>query len=117
MLPVHLRDRDEASARMALDTGARVTIVRPVVAEKLGLELREDPTSELVGVAGSAPVREGTVDSVSILGHTVRDLTVACLELDPELGIDGVIGLDFLQHFNIWIDNDAERITFEARLT
>lgn len=114
---VHLRHRVEISRRMVLDTASRVTIIRPSVAEELGLDLREDPTSELVGVAGSAPVTEGTIDAVSVLGHTVRNLTVACQALDPDLAFEGIIGLDLIQHFNIQIDNDAERITFEARLT
>ncbi|MHC4201041.1 MAG: retropepsin-like aspartic protease [Planctomycetota bacterium] len=116
VLPVHLRHKDEVSRKMALDTGARVTIIRPEIAEKIGIELRDEPAARLVGVAGSAPVREGTIDAVSVLGHTVRGLKVACQELDADLGFDGIIGLDLIQHFNITIDNDAERITFEPRL-
>ncbi len=116
VLPVRLRHRVALRRKMALDTGARMTIIRPEIAEKIGIELRDEPEARLVGVAGSAPVTVGTVDAVSVLGHTVRDLTVACQELDPELGFDGIIGLDLIQHFNIRIDNDAERITFEPRL-
>jgi hypothetical protein len=101
---------------MALDTGARVTINRPEIAKKIGIELRDEPEARLVGVAGSVPVAGGTIDAVSVLGHTVRGLTAACQELDPDLGFDGIVGLDLIQHFNISIDNDAERITFEPRL-
>ncbi len=101
---------------MALDTGARMTIIRPEVAEKIGIELRDEPEARLVGIVGSASVTEGTIDAVSVLGHTVRGLTVVCQDLDPELRFDGIIGLDLIQHFNIRIDNDAERITFEPRL-
>lgn len=101
---------------MVLDTAARVTIVRPALAHRIGLELREEPDAELVGVAGSAPVYGATVDAVELLGYTVLDLEVICQPLHPELRFDGVLGVNLIRHFNIWIDNDAERVTFERCL-
>ncbi len=117
VLPVRLIHQKEVRRKMILDTGARVTIVRPQVAEEIGLDLRPVPGAELVGVAGSASVSVGTVDSVFVLGHTVRNLEVVCHPLHPDLPFHGVIGMNLIEQFNIHIDNDAERITFEPCLT
>lgn len=116
VLPVLLRHRAEVSKKMVLDTGSRFTIIRPDVAEKIGLDLREEPDTELIGVAGSAPIRAATVDAVHLLGYIVRDVEVICQPLHPDLAFDGVIGVNLIEHFNIWIDNDAETVTFERCL-
>jgi len=100
---------------MILDTGAPLTVIRPDAAEEIGLDVRETPSAHLVGVTGSAPLSRATVDAVSLLGRTVRGLAVVCHPLNPVLGFRGVLGLNFLQHFNIRIDNDSETITIEFR--
>ena len=114
-LPVRLAHRIPSWWTMLLDTGSVVTVVAPEVAEEIGLELRESPGLEIVGIAGSATAAETTTATISLLGMTVRSVDVICLPLDPRLGVDGILGLDFLQHFNIRIDNDSETITFELR--
>jgi predicted aspartyl protease len=113
VLPVHLHHRGRIMRRMVLDTGSRFTIIRPDVAGKIGLELREVPGAELVGVVGSAPVAGATVDEVELLGYTVPNVEVICLPLHPDLAFGGVIGANLIRHFNIWIDNDAGTVTFE----
>ena len=98
---------------MAVDTGARLTVIRPDLAEEIGLELREDPESEVVGVGGLVPVSRGVVDAITFLGHTIRDVEVACQDLHPALAFHGILGLNVLRHFNIHIDNDDERLSIE----
>lgn len=115
VLPVRFRHDTEARVRMVLDTGAVMSLVRPELAEEIGLGLVEDPDDELIGVAGSASVFKGKVRSVSVLGQEVRDLTVVAHGLHPALTIDGILGMDFLQHFNIRIDNDTQTVTIEPR--
>lgn len=114
-LPVCLRHRMERTWDMVLDTGAPLTVIHPHVAEEIGLDIHEVPGAQVVGVAASAPLSRATVDAVSLLGRTVRRLAVVCHPLNPALGFRGVLGLNFLQHFNIRIDNDSETITFEPR--
>ena len=69
----------------------------------------------MVGITGSAVVSKATIDTVSLLGYSVPNLEVVCHALHPALTFDGILGLNFLQHFNIRIDNDTEMITFEPR--
>jgi len=100
---------------MVLDTGSPLTVIHPEAAEEIGLDVREAPGVELIGVVGSAPASRATIDSVSLLGQIVRNLAVVCHPLPPALGLHGILGLNFLQHFNIRIDNDSETIAFERR--
>lgn len=114
-LPVRLIHRRERMRGMVLDTGARLTIIQPDVADDIGLELRAVPGAELVGVAGSTPLTKGTVRSLSLLGRSVHDVEVVCCALHPKLGFHGILGMNFLRHFNFTVDNDSETITFELR--
>ncbi len=100
---------------MLLDTGARLTVIDADVADELGLEVREAAGVRIAGVVGSAPVSGAEVDTVSLLGQSVRNLEVLCYPLQTRLGIHGILGMNFLQHFNIRIDNDSETISFELR--
>ena len=114
-LPVLLRHRAESIHEVVLDTGSRLSIVSPEVAAKIGLEVREEPGAELVGVAGSAPLLMATVAEVLLFGVAVRDLELVCHPLPPAVGFDGVLGMNFLRHFNVRLDNDSETIEFELR--
>jgi predicted aspartyl protease len=98
---------------MAVDTGARLTIIRPDLAEEIGRDLREDPGSQIVGVGGTVPASRGVVDAVTFLGHTIRDVEVVCQDLHPRLAFHGILGLNVLQHFSIHIDHDDERLSTE----
>jgi predicted aspartyl protease len=93
---------------MILDTGARLTILDIESARRIGLEMREARDMRLVGVAGSAPVSVGKVEEVSMLGQTVRDLQVICHPLNERMGFDGVLGMNFLQHFNFEVRSETE---------
>ncbi len=110
-MPVVLRHRELCMRSMVLDTGARFTILDIESAERIGLEMREARGQRLLGVAGSAPLLVGIVDEVSMLGQTVRNLRVVCHPLNEHMGFDGVLGVNFLRHFNFEVDNEAEVFT------
>ena len=97
---------------MALDTGARRTVVTPALAAELGF----DPdglgaTTRIVSATGPASAGSLTLDSVSVLGLGVTDLCVVCYRLADALCIEGVLGLDFLNRFRVLIDGPTETVT------
>ncbi len=97
---------------MVLDTGARSTVITPGFATALGFKPEDvERTVEVIGATGKAWAGLLRVDGVSILGLEVRDLDVLCHQLPGGLGLDGVLGLNFLQHFRIVIDNGTETVT------
>ncbi len=43
------------------------------------------------------------VEGIRALGKSVEDVEVLCHDLPPEARVDGLLGLNFLRHFNIAI--------------
>ena len=97
---------------MALDTGARVTVITPRLARELGLEPdKVEPSVNVVSATGVARAAQLTLASVSILGAEVANLRVVCHPLPANLGLDGILGLNFLDRFNVEISNETETVT------
>jgi predicted aspartyl protease len=97
---------------MAIDTGARVSVVTPKVAQELGFDtVQTEPTVSIIGATGKAGAALLRVASAAIMGQEVRDLRVLCHPLPAELQLDGILGLDFLKHFDIHISNSTETLT------
>ncbi len=112
LIPAIVRHRFECEAEMLLDTGARVTVITPKLAERLGFEPDEiKPTTTAVGASGPVPVARLVLPCVSVGGIAVHGLRVACLALAPELKFRAILGLDFLAHFNVEIRNETETVS------
>ncbi len=110
--PVLMRHRFASQPVVALDTGARVSTILPEVATALGFEPEEmEPNATVFGATGEAPASILRVASVSVLGLEVKNLRVICHELHPRFGLQGILGLNFLRHFKIVIDNESETVT------
>ena len=45
-----------------------------------------------------------TVPNLSALGHSLTNFPVVALDLPPTVGVDGLIGLDFLKDKKLTID-------------
>ncbi len=101
---------------MALDTGARRTVVTPALADELGFDPDAlEATTQIVSATGPASAGFITLDSVSVLGLRVTGLRVVCFPLARALGIEGVLGLDFLNRFRVVIDGPTETVTIGER--
>lgn len=96
---------------MALDTGAIMTIIPTETAQIIGY----DPTKstkrlELVTASGIELAPQLTVRAVSCLGQTVKPLEVVCHDLPAQSPVRGLLGLNFLRHFNVHLDFLAHRL-------
>ena len=110
--PVRMRHEFVREPVMAFDTGARLTVIAPELAALLGFEPEMlEPTVTVTGVTGAAPAALLRVASVSVLGLEVKSLRVICHALPPRLELQGILGLNFLKHFKIVIDNETETLT------
>jgi len=43
----------------------------------------------------------------------VAPVRALCYKLPPDFHLDGILGLDFLKHFNITIDHGSETVSME----
>ena len=86
----------------ALDTGASNTTIPPKVATALGYDLSH-PKQEVGLITGGGIVSAKiiTVRKLTALGQTVEDIDVLCHDLPENSIIDGLLGMNFLEHFDI----------------
>jgi predicted aspartyl protease len=88
---------------LVVDTGAGLTIVDTAIVDYLGYSAREDgiDISALDGAAGRS---EGYVIKVSrfkCLGFELENFAIACHDMNTRLGVAGLLGMNFLEHFRI----------------
>ena len=99
--------------RFVLDTGAGVTVLSSSVANSIGLFLDDAEYVMLNTANGVVRAPLVTVDSVQLGGAVVNNLKVAVLDrMGP---VDGLLGLDFLNHFDIDINQNTGEMALRRR--
>ena len=107
-------DNEFHDLTVGLDTGASATTIPTKVALDLGYDLASPKEERLVVTASGARTEKViTVRQLTALGETVEDIDVLCLDLPEPSIIEGVLGLNFLEHFDIEISFSTG--TIEAR--
>ena len=106
----HRRRRQKVS--VILDTGATLSTIDSATAKKLGVELPKAPIKvELQTAAGPRTFPVTVLDRVRLGRADVRNLTVAICDPCSPPGLQGLIGLNFTQHFVTTIDSKRKRLT------
>lgn len=106
LLVVSTTLNDGYVARFILDTGASLSIISRSLATDIGLL----PTSALESITlktAGGPVQADiiTIQSIRLSGAEVRDSAIAIFDLpDVPDGIEGILGLTFLRHFEVTLD-------------
>ena len=93
-------------ARLLIDTGASLTVVTPETLKRRGFTARDSGRTALFNTANgrvSAPIY--TLDTLSVGDWQVSDLNVGVLDLG-DADIDGLLGMNFLRHFQFFIDQN-----------
>ena len=89
---------------VALDTGSSNTSIPTKIASDLGYDL-SNPKQVVLLTTGSGilPAKIITVRKLTTIGETVENIDVLCHDLPVGSTIDGILGLNFLSHFDIKI--------------
>lgn len=112
---VDVRINGSGSARLVLDTGADVTLIRPRALAAAGVPLtREIAQVEMRGVTGSERMPFVVVDSLEIGEARANRMPVAAWEL-PQSSGDGLLGRDFLDRFTVNIDSGQGTVTLTPK--
>ena len=94
---------------MIVDTGAETVTVDPPLVQVLGLEDRlGDEVQAAVAGGLTTKGREIVIPAITVSGETVRDTDSVALKA-PDVGIDGIVGLSFLNRFEYRIDRSDPR--------
>lgn len=96
-----------ADIRLLIDTGASMTIIKPEVLERPGIKARRTGKTGIFSTA-NGPVRAPIyrLDSLTIGDWQVDQLEVGVLALNGRAPFDGLLGMNFLSHFQFFIDQN-----------
>ena len=95
---------------LILDTGADRTMVAPGALQRFGILTENGPRAILKGVTGASYVDAVWVNSVEVGEANVGPLLIIAYDGDLK-GADGLLGRDFLAHFNVTIDSKERVVT------
>jgi len=105
---------DDSPVALLVDTGAAMTVIDASVLERLGYSL--DSRREYFATAGGvveAPVV--SLQRLSLGGAAINQLAVGALALDMPEGINGLLGMNFLRHFDFRIDQESRVLHLDVQ--
>ena len=86
---------------VVLDTGATLSIIPPDAALDLGYDpVKSKARKRIFTGSGVELCPLVTVRSITALGMTVKNLDVLCHDLPEGSCVDGLLGLNFLKHYD-----------------
>ncbi len=95
------------SVRLLVDTGASMTILTPETLERSRVRYTDTGSTRVFNTANGqvrAPVYQ--LDALAVGDWQVSQLEVGVLELAGSTHIDGLLGMNFLRHFQFFIDQN-----------
>lgn len=101
---VELHGKSVLTVRMALDTGATFTIISWDAADLLGYVPRTSSKINIVTASGIEAVKTLKIKKLYALGQEMKNMEILCHNLPTESAVDGLLGLDFIQNFDLFIN-------------
>lgn len=91
---------------LIVDTGASLTTITHEVAWDVGLDPSQASLLASVTTASEddLAVPIVTVPRLEVLGHALDQVDTPCLDLPSDVHADGLLGLNFLRHFKLFIN-------------
>ena len=85
---------------VVLDTGASTTMIPTEVAADLGYDI-SNPNQQIITASGIVLAKRITVRKLTAIGEMVENIDVVCHDLPEGSIIEGLLGLNFLRHFDV----------------
>ncbi len=113
MLVVPARINGATDSWLLVDTGASLTVLSTKLASQLELPINVNTRRSIVRLAGGheMAVPRVRLASVKLGAVAVENLYVGVFDVFPSAPqINGVLGMDFLRHFNVSIEHGRRRL-------
>ncbi|PIQ27488.1 hypothetical protein COW64_07225 [bacterium (Candidatus Blackallbacteria) CG18_big_fil_WC_8_21_14_2_50_49_26] len=112
-------EEESSYLAMILDTGTPITVFHTPIAEFLGLDKSQSVGKvRFRGLVESLEGYQVIVPRFEVYGRVRENFKVAVCQLDPELGIDGLIGKDFTRGLRTLLDDlDGRIIMTDERIS
>ena len=101
------------TAYLALDTGAARTLISRRIANNLALY--SFTSGRFSGIGGTVTASVARVESVKVGEAEVSNLVVAIHDFSQDPRFEGLLGLDFLRHFQVSLDPRKQLLTLIPR--
>jgi clan AA aspartic protease (TIGR02281 family) len=106
----------KTSARFVVDTGASYTMISSGVAKLLDIDISQhQPTVSFQTANGIIQAPLAKLDSITVGGMEIKDLTAAIHDIAPESRVAGLLGLNFLSNFRMDIDTQKGVLHLEKK--
>ncbi|MBU1152849.1 retroviral-like aspartic protease family protein [bacterium] len=90
--------------KLVFDTGSSYTILPWEIVVAIGYDPAiSTKRTQLTTASGLEMAPVITISKVIALGEEVKDLEVACHDIPPNAYADGLLGLNFLRNFNVFL--------------
>ncbi len=91
-------------ANLVFDTGASLVMLPWKLAQAIGLKI--DPNNTIMTTTASSIETSPftAIPAITVLGHTIKNVDCLIRDLPEGSGVDGLLGLSFLRHFNIYLN-------------
>jgi clan AA aspartic protease (TIGR02281 family) len=107
---------NKTSAKFIVDTGASYTMISSATAKELAVGADASPRTVPFQTANGliqAPLI--SLDSISVAGMEIKNLTAAVHDVIPDGKIAGLLGLNFLSNFRLDIDTQKGVLNLEKK--
>ncbi|HEY8278674.1 MAG TPA: retropepsin-like aspartic protease [Bdellovibrionota bacterium] len=111
LIPVRFGDAGEFL--MILDTGAGMTMISKEIAHKV--KAKQIGTQEIATASDRLHMPQVVLPEVSVKQFTVRNMAVTVNDLPVRGRAQGLLGLDFLNHFKMSIDSATGQLHLEKK--
>jgi hypothetical protein len=101
------------TAYLALDTGAARTLISRRIASNLALY--SFTSGRFSGIGGTVTASVARIESVKVGEAEVTNLVVAIHDFSQDPRLEGLLGLDFLRHFQVSLDSRKQLLTLTPR--
>jgi clan AA aspartic protease (TIGR02281 family) len=101
--------------RLLVDTGAAMTVIDDKFVSRIGYNLSVQAIERFTTANGVVEAPVLTVQELALGGSVVKVLTIGALTLDMPNGIHGLLGMNFLRHFDFRIDQNRGVLQLSER--
>lgn len=108
------RNGSGATIRLLVDTGAAMTAIDAGVLSRLGYDL-EERTEYFATANGVVEAPVVTLGALKLGESTISRLSIGALNLGSQSNIDGLLGMNFLRHFEFRLNQKGQKLELQRR--
>ncbi len=115
-LMVEVKLNDSLTCVMIVDTGASVVNITKNVADQLGIDLSGIRNDIELTVADGSSIKAKSVylKSVQVGDSRAEDVIAAVVNNPPGPGVDGLLGMSFLNNFGVTLDSVNKKLILDS---